>query len=89
MLIHFIFDKLRNIIFETEQTTITYKQRDRWESYDKKHIITTDTIIKIAIKAIRNLLQWGQGQACQTQFKIITFFWHNRNVFKGCRAGAI
>lgn len=56
MLIHFIFDKLRNIIFETEQTTITYKQRDRWESYDKKHIITTDTIIKIATKAIRNPL---------------------------------
>ena len=36
--------------------TIAYAQWDRWVSYDviKHHMITTDVVIKIALKAMRN-----------------------------------
>ena len=46
---------------------IVYAQWDSWASHDviKHHIITTDVIIKIAIKAIGNPLY--KEQDCHTQ----------------------
>ena len=56
-----IFDKivkLITIILKTEQVTIVYAQWDRWASYEviKHHMITTDVIIKITLKTMRNSL---------------------------------
>ena len=52
--------KIHNIILKTEQT-IVYAQWDRWALYViKHHMITTFVIIKIAPKAMRNLLCWEQ-----------------------------
>ena len=44
------------MVLKTEQTTIVYVQWDRWASYDvTKHcMITTDVIIKTALKPMRN-----------------------------------
>ena len=40
------------MILKTEQMTIAYSQWDSWVSYDiiKYHMITTDVIIKTALK---------------------------------------
>ena len=46
------------MVLKTEQTTIVSRQWDRWASYEvrKHHMITTDVIIKTALKAMRNPL---------------------------------
>ena len=56
---HSVFDsKICNVILKTEQTTIIYAQWDRWASYDvtKHHMITSDVILKTALKTFMNPL---------------------------------